>query len=203
MSLSEEIKKYLPKYLTAQGANDLFSEIGQFPSNIDGRMYTSIDLDANEVLQGDCLEAAPSFRFNPLKVELGPVVVISNTCDVDSTNRRYIPLHIGYCPVLKLSRYTQVLRENGIPDNRIEAHVLDIKRQRVTYMFYLPTGQGLKEDCVIFFDRVTSCELSDIASLGKFPNKIFTLSTYGFYLFLIKLSIHFTRVQEAVDRSMK
>lgn len=30
--------------------------------------------------------------------------------------------------------------------------------------------------------------------------KIFTLSNYGFYMFLVKLSIHFTRVREGVDR---
>ena len=31
-------------------------------------------------------------------------------------------------------------------------------------------------------------------------NRIFTLSDYGAYLFLLKLSIHFTRVQDKVER---
>jgi hypothetical protein len=30
---------------------------------------------------------------------------------------------------------------------------------------------------------------------------LFTLSNFGFYLYLLKLSIHFTRIQEKIDRS--
>jgi len=32
-------------------------------------------------------------------------------------------------------------------------------------------------------------------------NRLFTLSDYGFYLFLFKLSLHLTRIREGVSRN--
>ena len=41
MIADEELKKYLPKYLSKDNYHNLLSELKSFPDNIDARMYTS------------------------------------------------------------------------------------------------------------------------------------------------------------------
>mgnify|MGYP006347031977 CR=1 FL=1 len=69
---------------------------------------------------------------------------------------------------------------------------------------YLPedtTGIGIDFDGIIFFDRVISIPLSNQRTEEFVQNRIFTLSNFGFYLFLLKISYHFTRVKERIDRN--
>ena len=49
----EEIRKYLPKYLSADVQEDLFAELKTFPDNMDQRLYTkALDGETN-IFQGD------------------------------------------------------------------------------------------------------------------------------------------------------
>ena len=52
MITEDELKKYLPKYLSEENYKTLLAELKSFPYNIDGRMYTSM-LDKNVIFQGD------------------------------------------------------------------------------------------------------------------------------------------------------
>ena len=54
MITEDELKKYLPKYLSEENYKTLLAELKSFPYNIDGRMYTSM-LDKNVIFQGDGL----------------------------------------------------------------------------------------------------------------------------------------------------
>lgn len=40
MITEDELKKYLPKYLSEENYKTLLAELKSFPYNIDGRMYT-------------------------------------------------------------------------------------------------------------------------------------------------------------------
>ena len=40
MITEDELKKYLPKYLSEENYNNLLTELKSFPYNIDNRMYT-------------------------------------------------------------------------------------------------------------------------------------------------------------------
>ena len=42
MITEDELKKYLPKYLSEENYKTLLAELKSFPYNIDGRMYTSM-----------------------------------------------------------------------------------------------------------------------------------------------------------------
>ncbi len=46
MITEDELKKYLPKYLSEENYNNLLTELKSFPYNIDNRMYT-YSLDNN------------------------------------------------------------------------------------------------------------------------------------------------------------
>jgi hypothetical protein len=110
-----------------------------------------------------------------------------------------------YAPLFLLNKYRDSLFkchvETGKKDAAtIENHISDIRRQAVTHIFYLPSGEGIKEESIIFFDRMNNCD-NDLVDREKLSERrIFTLSNYGFYLFLFKLSVHFTRIREGVDR---
>ena len=83
---------------------------------------------------------------------------------------------------------------------QITDHINAIKKQEITQIFYLPKFDGKLEESIVFLDRVNNMPNTLIERDKISSNRIFTLSDYGAYLFLLKLSIHFTRVQDKVER---
>ncbi|KAF0249421.1 MAG: hypothetical protein FD167_1177 [bacterium] len=210
MNRFEDIKIYLPKYLSLESQQKLFSDLEQFSNNIISKNFYASDLyQENSVFQGDGLSnlfiidiqnnnkhiSLPSIKIAP-----GPVMILSNTCDIDPNNQRFIPMRVVYCPIIKLSRYVKVLRKRNTSNEKIDSHLESMRKQEVTSIFYLPESNGLKEECMVLLDRINSCDLSFI-DLNKLQDtRLFSLNNYGFYVFLFKLSIHISRVREGVDR---
>jgi len=200
MSL-DEIKTYLPKYLSAESEARLFSDLDQFPENIDKRIYTSYLKNEEIIFQGDGLEDFLVVNLPDLSINTAPVMVLSNSCDIGPDKKTILGSNIVYAPIFNLDKYINLLKEK-IPQEQdfIERHIEGIKRQEITSIFYLPKGASLSSDSLVFLDRVNNCK-SDYVEASKIQYiRLFTLSDYGFYLFLFKLSVHFTRVRERVDR---
>ena len=82
----------------------------------------------------------------------------------------------------------------------INNHIEAIKKQLITQIMFLPKGSKLQDDSIVFLDRVNNYPLGEMSVEDVKRKKLFVLSNYGLYIFLIKLSIHFTRIQENVDR---
>jgi hypothetical protein len=201
MNLFDEIKLYLPKYLSLESQENLFSELRQFPGNIQDRLYTNYLDDDPDILQGDGLESMFVTNFPEPTVAEGPVLVLTNTCDISLENRRRFALRIAYCPIIRLSAYINLLHRDGLmQEEAIATHVESIKRQEVSSFFYLPLNARLKEDCIALFDRPSNCDMNYFKTNPEKKRKLFILSNYGLYLFLVKLAIHLTRVQEGIDR---
>jgi len=201
----EDIKIYLPKYLTPESEYELFSELNAFPDNIDDRLYTNFGLDKNLIYQGDGLEGLLYVSLPDKTIGEGKrAMVFSNSCDIDIHNKRFYASNIIYSPIFEFSKYSAFLKQNvNLNEAAIEDHLSMIRRQRITSIFYLPSGSGLSSESLVFFDRINTCDLKFIFENRVHSNKIFTLSQYGLYLFIIKLSIHFTRLNEHLDRNMK
>lgn len=53
MTTFEEIKKYLPSYLSRSSQTELFGELKNFPKNIDQRFYTLKLSEEKNIFQGD------------------------------------------------------------------------------------------------------------------------------------------------------
>jgi hypothetical protein len=107
---------------------------------------------------------------------------------------------IMYAPILNFDTYEKSLRKN-FPNDRVDNHLKDIREQHVSQILFLPKGGNLAYDGIVFFDRAISLPQSEDVVNGMCERKLFTFSNFGFYLFLLKLSIHFTRIQEKIDRS--
>jgi len=192
---SDDIKKYLPQFLSGGSQSELFSCLRDFPKNIDQRFYSDVVLSIDSVVQGDGLSELLFVEWKSLRFNKAPAIVLSNSCDISEENPRYTMPFACYCPIISFTKYLQKLKDSGIDVNNLEK---DIKAQRMTSMFYLPKGQNLVEDKIVLLDRVQSCPNSNEQKQNA--KKLFSLSNYGFYLFLLKISIHFTRIRDGIDR---
>lgn len=200
----EEVKKYLPQYLTSTAQQELVKELNQFPQNIDQRIYFPQYFE--NIFQGDGIENLLYVNFPSTDIREVPVMILSNTCDIDQSNKRLMPLRLVYTPIFNLAKYEQALIKDHVETGRkemqsITSHISDIRKQYVSHIFYLPKGGKLQDDSIIFFDRLNNCPSGTIEGHELQNRRIFSLSDYGFYLFLFKLSVHFTRIRDGVSRS--
>ena len=79
----------------------------------------------------------------------------------------------------------------------VEDKLALIRRQRITDIFYLPSN-GVNEESMILLDDIHRHPLDHFLAQEK--TKLFTLTQTAFYVFVIKLSIHFHRVKEGARR---
>ena len=194
--LFEQIRTFLPKYLTPEEKEDLFEELKRFPDNTS--FYFDREDLRNELLQGDGWRRfiATDFMTGNRKVVSG--VILSNSCDIDTANVKAIPRNILFAPMIKLGNYVQRLRAEGRTQDQIVGMISTIRRQRVANIFYLPACPAITEESFILMDDIHAHPLSDFLTTDRSP--IFKLNQFFFYYFIIKLSIHFCRLQEDVHR---
>jgi hypothetical protein len=201
----DEIKKYLPQYLSPESQNILFEDLKKFPDNIDQRLYSTRLIDHELIYQGDGIDGLPVCNFPSTDTRELPVIVFSNTCDVNPANARFFDSRIVYSPIFQLEKYKKMLIDEFVTTHKhtidaINNHIEAVKKQLVTQILFLPKGGRLQNDSIVFLDRVNNYPLGKVHVEDVKRKKIFVLSNYGLYIFLIKLSIHFTRIQENVDR---
>lgn len=200
MELGEEIKKYLPQYLSDTSLQQLKEELAKFPTDgTKDTVYTSVLSEANYLLQGDGVAEMNYVDFPNTNVGHVNAILMSNTCDMSTDNKRMNPCRIMYAPILNFAKYEEKLRRD-FPIERANNHLKDIKAQQISQILYLPKGGKLQYDGIVFFDRAISIPLSEETVERMCNKKLFTLSNFGLYLFLFKMSFHFTRIQEKIDR---
>lgn len=201
MDFEDSIKLYLPQYLSEEKLKDLKRQLRDFATGHDNGKYftTRLKNDPN-LFQGDGI-IAPMCNFPDLTVKEVPVLLLSNTCDMDINNNRPNSCRLMYAPILNLDKYIQSLKNRKLEETTISTHIADIKNQVVSQIFYLPTSVFWGHDSIILFDRAMSIPLTKENIFSCIKSRSFSLSNYGFYLLLLKLSYHFTRIQEKVDRS--
>lgn len=152
------------------------------------------------MLQGDGWRGFQLFMFESGDRRSVRGIVLSNSCDVDPSNPRDVPARVIFAPLVKLSAYEALLHGSGIDTARVDEKVASIKAQKTTNIFCLPAGGPLEEDCIVRLDDAHSMP---VAAQVDAPDreKLFTLSNTGFYMLVLKLSVHFCRLQEKVNRS--
>ena len=199
MTSFEDIKKYLPQYLSDSDAKQLFSALKDFPNNIDERFYSNYSLDDNILYQGDCLKDIPAFNLPDTRTKLSQSMAISNTCDMDLSNKRLWNTRILFSQIILLEKLEKGLCQR-FPKDRVTNYINSLKKQQITNAFYLPKSKNLDE-AVAFFDYTNSFDINYIDRESLKEKRLVSLSNYGFYILLLKLSIHFTRIQEKVQRN--
>ena len=130
-------------------------------------------------------------------------MVLSNTCDLSPDNKRLHGPRILYCPLIRFDKYAGMLEQGGreLPGFNRHGHLEAIRKQRNSSTFFLPKNDRLGDDAIALLDRVNNCDAQALDLGDLVRNRLFTLSNYGFYLFLFKLSLHLTRIREGVSRN--
>jgi hypothetical protein len=193
--LFEQIRLYLPKYLTPEENKELFSELKKFPESKNFYMLSTPPAD---LLQGDGWTGCVVVNFDSLEKRPVSGMLLSNSCDVDIRNPRVHNSKVLFAPLIRLSGFQQLLFQAGKNEEQINSTMESIRRQTTTYIFYLPSIPGTMDESIILLDDIHNQPLQDFLKTKE--NRLFTLNPYAFYIFLIKLSIHFCRFQEGVSR---
>ena len=190
MEISQsDIQKYLPQYLSNDAKEALKNSLDNFPSNLENMIMAEYIFDEHKskLLQSDIVECKNIYDGHNAKV-----MIISNSCDNSSENERVFPICVSFVVILSLEKMKSIIEKNGKDEQSINNQIDAIKNQRVTNMFYLPN------DMVALLDRTMHLDYNKFSE--AMVNKIASLSNYGFYTFLFKLSYHFTRLREETQR---
>lgn len=193
--LFEDIRRYLPKYLSPRDSSELFAQLASFPKTR-SPFYLQNAALPEEPLQGDGWRGFVAIDFRTAERKELSGVVISNSCDIDPANRRDRAVNILFSPLIELSRYVTLLRQIKT-EAQITNALTAIRDQKVTSIFHLPEGAWGPEG-IVLLDTIHAHPLDDF--LARDRTRLFRLSMYAFYIFVMKLSIHFMRMQEDVRR---
>jgi len=191
----EQIQEHLPKYLTPKQQHDLFEQLNDFENR---NYYTT--LYETELLQGDGWTKIEVINFDTGTRDKIKGILLSNSCDIAPTNVRDFPPRIVFAPLISLQAFDELLKRSAsLRPDIINTKINAIRKQRVTSLFYLPSGADLDGDHVALLDDLHTIPLQRFLTEAE-RAKLFTLGQMGFYLFLLKLSIHFCRFQEGIAR---
>lgn len=192
----EQIRVFLPKYLTPEQTRHLYSELQKFPDN---RSFYLERADLrDQLLQGDGWRGFVAINFATGERKTVSGVMLSNSCDISPDNPRYFPVNVLFAPLIHLAKLVERLHNAGKTQAQIDSVVGDIRKQRITSIFYLPDHSASIPESVIVLDDIHAHPLTDFIAQER--TKLFTLNQYAFYIFLIKLSIHLARFNEGVRR---
>ncbi len=198
MRLDEDtIRDQIPYYLTQGQKEGLLKALQSFPK---GFPYY-IGKYPTDVLQGDGWTQLEIVRFEDGARDKIKGVILSNSCDIDPANKTDMPTKATFAPLVKLSNYLGFLGANGIAKDQLDAKAEAIRAQKIWTIFYLPKGADLDDEYIALLDDVHTIPFASFAAEQNTKRtKLFTLSDAGFYLFILKLSIHFCRFSENVAR---
>lgn len=200
----------LPPYLLASEKGRLSSALSQFsPENNKGDItYDGFYMlqQPEYLLQSDVLHSARGLNWDSdtRSYENGysPAMLISNSCDVESSNLRAInSKEAMFAPLIALDEYLTDYRET-YNEEQLNNFCATLKRQQFTNLFYLPPNHINNKEYIVRLDKIywlPQTELEDTKkNLGN--SRFITLSNWGYYLFITKVSFHLCRVPEEIER---
>lgn len=197
----ESLQRQIPYYLTSEDRQILINELNAISRGETADYFLSQTRDAfkNDMLQGDGWRGFQLFMFDTGKRRSVQGLVISNSCDVDPNNRRDLPKRVIFAPLVKLATYEALLGKRNIKQRKIDEKLAAIRAQKTSSLFFLPSGGPLTDDHIVRLDEAHSMPVA-AHSAAMDREKLFTLNNTGFYMLVLKLLIHFFRLQEKVNR---
>ncbi|CAG68937.1 MULTISPECIES: hypothetical protein [Acinetobacter] len=204
MDATDDFSQLLPGYLTDETRKKLEVALKNFIKNgkITQDPFSSFKNDF--FLQGDIVSDIPFPYFSDNKYTTHVVprcIILSNTCDIDVNNPRDLPMDCLLAPLFDMQKIENILLSSGASEEKIKNLTEDIKKYRVTNLFYLPIdSKGSyapdEKGYVVSLDKTFSIP----RKLISIERHIKSLNQFFSYLFTFKLSLHFCRFHDKVDR---
>ena len=147
-------------------------------------------------------------KIQKLKSEYHNAVLLSSTCSISPENQRTIVPDVNFGVVLSLSEFINYLTSLNVTPQKIDSFIGDVKSNRIHNLLYLPSfnrsGYEFPES-IVRFDKITTIPIMNISNYSNryydAGDRLFSLSDYGVYLFIFKLSVYFCRFGEGVGRN--
>ena len=190
------VETFLTPYLREDRKKGFLEALRDFPPT--KNFYQNVG--DPEPLQGDCWAGVTVINFADSRRDRIKGLVLSNSCDIAEANPRPFPVGLNFAPLVPLARYEDTLQRAIGNRDRVANHIGDVRAQKVSSLFFLPDVGTLGGDSVAILDDVHTVPL-DYFTRDSAKSRVFSLSDVGFWLFLFKLSFHFCRFHERVDRS--
>lgn len=195
----EAFRQQIPHYLTGRAQVEFLDNLKSITRGVMQGYFLPIGRDpfTAEVLQGDGWTGLQVYSFVSKAEQTLRGVILSNSCDIDPENPRALPSRLIFAPLIRLTKLEEAFRAKGLAPSSIATRIDAIRSQSVSNIFYFPAESPLSAESVLLFDDIHSIP-ADLQEGER--TKLFTLSMAGFYLLVFKLSVHFCRLQEGVDR---
>ena len=213
----EIIREHLPSYLTEPQQQKLIDCIRtDFPRSTDpNKVYSKLE-DLSLFYQGDILNDFPFSLYDTGSSSFKTIyingMIASNTCDIFPENERNLnPFSVQIISIYDFETVLEKFRAQKISEDKITNFVKEVRGNTISNLFYLPEKKNgddiILKESFARFDYSVSLPLpllnSEKICKDYIPNgdRVVSLSNYGFYLFLMKLSIHYCRIREGVFRA--
>lgn len=207
----DNLGELFPSYLSLGEKGRLAKALEQFKGKSDNvinydKFYAS-NIQSSHFKQGDLLA---QIRFPHWDIDKSEfikkypnAIILSNTCDIAIENERDIDKQVCFAESFKLKDFLDYLQDKGTKPQRIKEISNSIKRQDYSNLFYMPPKNSDENEYIIFFDRVTWFPIKEL-EIYKSQNfnetLISTLSHFGHYLMIVKMTYHLCRVPEENER---
>lgn len=193
MTFEEAIER--SSIILPEHKNEFAALLAKFPADLEKWIYR-VPAESNSLFQSDILLEIPVCFIDEdgdTVQGIDTVTMISNTCDMQPDRKEFIIAS----PIIPITDFEEHLRSIG--ETGIDTKLTDIRRNRIFSYFYLPQHEGFAESFIDFSRMVTinSHYINRVFS-GK---RTLSLSQYGFYLFLIKLTYHLARMEYPLSQN--
>jgi len=197
----EDLTTGLPAYLTAADQAAIARSLRDFAQSqrLAGFYYPTSD---PEPLQGDIWAHINVFNYVTGERKRVRALLVSNSCDITAGNERILPAKVTVATVIPMDAYKQLLLQNGLSDQRVNDHLKQVRAQAVTNLFYLPECADIGREHIALLSDLHSLPMQAMAEDSP-KLRLASLSQTAFYLLLFKLSVHFCRFLEGVDRGQE
>lgn len=206
----------LPSYLTSDQKNRLKDSLSQFTvsrgtdkptGNLDYSNFITKQVCDN-FKQSDLVYQIRYPHLNDETFEFEKyyttAIVLSNTCDISDENSH--TLNKKQCvlaPVIELDIYIEALKKiDSFSAEGLTSFLSELKLQRITNIFYI--SENGEKEYIALLDKIFWFPTEELNSYLEniHENKLFSLTQFGYYLFLLKLTFHFSRFPESLDRAV-
>ena len=203
----------LPNYLVEAEKGRLKEALVQFTQDKKG-----VDIDYRDFfksynhsyfLQSDLLREIRSATWDDSQAEYYKVyndaIIVSNTCDLSFDNKRALnQKECLFAPLIDFSEYLKDLSDSGYDPKKLKIFESSVKAQQISNIFYIPNSGGGEVEYISFLDNLFWFPTEELSSYIEEieKNRIASLSLFGHYLFILKLSYHLCRLPETCDREV-
>jgi hypothetical protein len=202
----DSIERLFPPDISEQRKGRLRDGIKQFSVRSNSKVYTDFYLTSSPdyFLQGDLIFELRFPLWNPDKRDFEKVyfdsIILSNSCDIDDANQttRTLPKQVMTAKLFSLPDFKEGLVQYDIENS--DVIIQRLKNQEYSNLMYFPPINNI--EYVAYFDELSSVSNEELNALKNDINKnrIACLDWFGYYLFMFKISYHFCRLPEEIDR---